>query len=295
MLCSSGGGSVHLSTLQSVSVAISLVTATCQFFLLGIMTGKKGVRRDFPLFFAYNAYAATASIILTGIYVGSGQSSNSYFYFYWILNSILMLLEFGILYEVFVHVVKPYSGLIDLAKMLFLWAGVFLLIAAALTAFSANGSTLARCVALTNHIGKGLRLMQCGLLLLFFLFERRLGLSWRSRSVCTALGLSTSTAVGLCILYFQTQRPSWGMAFDLLDNGTYFLVVVAWLICFKLPEPARKNVLDSPSKLIFQRWNDVLVSSPFVSQQTFAMAAGESFLPSVERTVERVMARKMTN
>ncbi|HET7872165.1 MAG TPA: hypothetical protein VFL42_06605, partial [Terriglobales bacterium] len=113
---------MHLSTLQWISVAISLVSATCQFFLLGVMTRRKVLRRDFPLFFAYNAYAATAAIVLTIVYVGIGQSSNSYFYFYWILNSILMLFEFGILYEVFVHVVKPYSGLIDLAKMLFLWA-----------------------------------------------------------------------------------------------------------------------------------------------------------------------------
>ena len=137
--------------------------------------------------------------------------------------------------------------------------------------------------------------MQCGFLLLFFLFERRLGLSWRSYSVCAALGLSATSAVGLSLTYFRTHYPAWSAAYDLTETTTYLGMVALWLVCFHLPQPARKNVLDSPMKLVFQRWNDALLSSPFVAQGNHAFAPSESFLPSVERTVERVMARKMTN
>jgi hypothetical protein len=45
--------------------------------------------------------------------------------------------------------------------------------------------------------------------------------------------------------------------------------------------------------LIFQRWNEALIS--YQHGGDLAFAPSESFLPSVERTVERVMARKMTN
>ncbi len=52
--------------------------------------------------------------------------------------------------------------------------------------------------------------------------------------------------------------------------------------------------LNLLSKLIFQRWNEVLVSTPFGSSAaTASMGHLDSFLPNVEQTVDRVMARKM--
>jgi len=48
-------------------------------------------------------------------------------------------------------------------------------------------------------------------------------------------------------------------------------------------------LMESPSRLIFQRWNESLGSYGFGD-----FATTDSFLPNVERTVERVMARKMT-
>jgi hypothetical protein len=52
-------------------------------------------------------------------------------------------------------------------------------------------------------------------------------------------------------------------------------------------------VLDSPSRLIFQRWNEAL--STYTARGEIAMAANgvNSFLPGVEETVDRVLARKM--
>jgi hypothetical protein len=43
-----------------------------------------------------------------------------------------------------------------------------------------------------------------------------------------------------------------------------------------------------------QRWNEALVSYSYRDSGAAAMAV-DSFLPSVEKTVERVMARKMVN
>ena len=60
-------------------------------------------------------------------------SCPQYFYIYWVLNStILMLVGFAVMYEVcWLTHFKPYSALIDLGKMLFLWAAVFLFMAGA--------------------------------------------------------------------------------------------------------------------------------------------------------------------
>lgn len=274
------------------SIGICLATSVAQVILLVIMA-KKGLRKAFPIFFAYNAAYAVINVVLSLADVTPGAAP-AYFYMYWVLNAVLMLLEFGIMYEVFVHAVKPYSGLIDLAKMLFGWAALFLLLAAGLTAFSTAGSHLTQCAAGIAYLDRGLRMMQCGILILFFLFERRLGLSWRSHSVCAALGLGTVAATGLSLTFLRSQYPALGLSFDLAENAVYFAAVIGWAVCFNLPQPERKTVLDSPAKLIFQRWNDALVASPFV-QGGAVVAQMDSFLPNVERTVERVMARKMVN
>jgi hypothetical protein len=288
------GGSVHLSNTVVLSMVVCLATSAIQAYLLAVLA-KKGLRKILPVFFAYNAAYAATNVVLTVADAIVGPTQASYFYLYWVLNTLLMLLEFGIMYEVFVHAVKPYSGLIDLAKMLFKWAALFLLLASALTAISTTGSHFATCMVATTYLDRGLRMMQCGLLILFFLFERRLGLSWRSHSVCVALGLGTMSATGLTFAYLRTQLPLWDNAFEFSNNLIYLSMVMLWVGCFRLPQPERKNVLDSPARLIFQRWNEALVATPFVSGGGAAIAQMDSFLPNVERTVERVLARKMVN
>ena len=283
---------MHLPNTVFVSMAAVLLTSAMQAFLFGILA-KKGLRKTFPLFSYYIAAYAVSNIVLTVADIASGPASILYFYLYWILNTVLMLLGFGIMYEVFVHAVKPYSGLIDLAKMLFGWAALFLLLAAGLTAFSTAGSHVDRCIAATAYLERGLLLMQCGLLILFFIFERRLGLAWRSHSVCIALGLGVAAAAQLSGTFLSTHYPAWGVTIDLVCNVVNLGIVVMWLACFKLPQPQRKNVLDSPSRLIFQRWNEALLSYGARGEMAIQANSMESFLPGVEQTVDRVLARKM--
>ncbi|HWS16984.1 MAG TPA: hypothetical protein VN223_03180, partial [Candidatus Elarobacter sp.] len=139
-----------------------------------------------------------------------------------------------------------------------------------------------------------LRLMQCGLLLLFFLFERRLGLAWRSHTVSIGLGLGFFAALNLSSSYLRAHFIQWSSALDLVDYSQYLAVISFWAVCFYVREPERNTVLDSPSKLIFQRWNDVLVSTRFAGASgAGSMGSMDSFLPNVEQTVDRILARKM--
>jgi hypothetical protein len=136
--------------------------------------------------------------------------------------------------------------------------------------------------------------MQCGLLLLFFLFERRLGLSWRSAPVSLALGLGVTAAAGISLSFLGTHFTSWIQVLDLTEIASSFAIAIFWLACFAQPEPARKNVMDSPSKVIFQRWNEALLATA-AQEKNPALAAVDSFLPGIEKTVDRVLARKMAN
>ncbi|HEY2234845.1 MAG TPA: hypothetical protein VGK01_15345 [Candidatus Angelobacter sp.] len=204
-----------------------------------------------------------------------------------------MLLEFGILYELLVNALKPYSALIDLGKMLFRWAAVFLIMAALLTAFATTGSGTNRLVAAAQLLERTVRLMQCGLLLLFLGLEKRLGLSWRTHSMSIALGLGVYAAVDLSATYLISRAPAQTNAFQMVATLVYLSATSLWAYSLAKPEPARGNVLDSPRRLIFQRWNEALLTHSVRGEMAFASGGMDSFLPGVEQTVDRVLARKI--
>src|SRR2546421_119523 len=107
--------------LMVLSVAAFIV----QLFLIGVMVKRK-LRLKFPIFFRYTILNTAGLLIVYATYY---FFCTQYFYVYWTVTALSMLLAFGVLYEVFVHLLKPYSAVIDLGKMLFCWAGIFLLVA----------------------------------------------------------------------------------------------------------------------------------------------------------------------
>jgi hypothetical protein len=92
--------------------------------------------------------------------------------------------------------------------------------------------------------------------------------------------------------YLRSAFSAYAAQLDVANTLVYLGVLSFWAYCMSAAKVQEKTVLDSPSRLIFQRWNEALVS---YSHGDVALVSGvDSFLPNVERTVERVMARKMT-
>lgn len=280
---------MHLPLIQWVFVALAVGSAAIQASILSIIIKRKR-SSECPVFVTYTGFGILLVVIgLAGYLLGSCQE---YFYISWVLGFLYVALEFGLMYEIFVNALKPYSALIDLGKMLFGWATVFLLIAATLTAFATSGSEASKLTAGMAVIERTMRLIQCGLLFLFFLFEKRLSLSWRSGNVGIALGLSVSAALDLTVSYLKAHFPAQMVAFGVVNSLAYIGVLLFWTYCIAMHRKERTSVLESPNRLIFQRWNEALISYQS-GDVALATSSVESFLPSVERTVERVMARKM--
>jgi hypothetical protein len=283
---------VRLLFLQWLPIVLAIGSAMLQVRILFLMK-TRNLRSQFPVFFQYNLYVIVAMPFSFLSYFYCCTHPNI-FYLYPLLSFLLISFEFFLMYEVFVAVLKPYAALIDLGKMLFRWAGLFLLFAAVLTALATSAPHgVERIAPALDLLERSMRLMECGLLMLFLLFERRLGLSWRSHSMSIALGLGTTAAAGLAVSYLRMRFPESTTILGAVENLCYFGVVVFWASCMALPAPSRKNVLDSPSRLIFQRWNDVLSNYAVGGEMAVASRGMESFLPGVEQTVERVLARKI--
>lgn len=270
--------------------------------LIGVLyiIKQRNLRSQFPVFFNYTVFVITVIVINYTLSAFTGACEFFATFLYPALSLMLIGFEFALMYEIFVAALKPYSALIDLGKMLFRWAGVFLLCAAILTAFaSSSPAATDRISVAINLLERSMRLMECGLLLLFLFFERKLGLSWRSTSMSIALGLGTSAAAGLVVLYLQSKYPDYYIGFSVIENICYFGAVVFWFANLKMPAASsvtNNNVLDSPSRLIFQRWNEALVSYGHRGGDlVLATSSVESFLPGVEQTVDRILARKMVN
>jgi hypothetical protein len=280
---------VHISRIGWILIGLAVSAALIQAVIARIIA-KRGLRSQFPIFFNYSCFGVLMVAVALAGYTFS--SCIQYFYLYWVLSFAYMALEFGIMYEVFVNALKPYSALIDLGRMLFLWAGVFLLFAAVLTALATTGTQSSKIVAAIALMERSMRLMQCGFLFLFFLLEKRLRLSWRNPNMTISLGMGLAAAMDLSVSYLKMRYPGWADSFGMVNSVFYIGVLSFWVSRLAQPELARKNVLDSPSRLVFQRWNEALIGYRH-SDLAFAGNSFDSFLPGVEQTVEKVMARKI--
>ncbi len=277
------------STFEWISI-LSVGIALIQAYILRTLLVRK-LRTDFPVLTLYICFGV---VLMATTVAGSALLSDvQYFYLYWVLNFINTGLEFAVMYEILVNALKPYSALIDLGKMLFRWAAIFLLFAGILTALVTTGSQPSKLEAAVALLERSTRLMQCGLLLLFFFLEKRLGLSWRNYNMSLALGLGSTAALDLSFSYLKVRFASQLETFCWIEGCFYVGVLAFWAVCFSKPEPARKNVLDSPSRLIFQRWNEALTSYTVRGDMALASSGVNSFLPGVEETVDRVLARKI--
>lgn len=108
-----------LLSIPQLLLAIGSLVVMCVVMLVMV---RRKLRSVYPMFFGYIAINALAVVICLAAYrFGYSQ----YFYIYWTTSTILMLIGFTVQYEVFVDILKPFSAVIDLGKMLFFLGGRF--------------------------------------------------------------------------------------------------------------------------------------------------------------------------
>lgn len=266
-----------------VSWTIVLIQSLIMLLML-----RRRLRTAFPFFFVFLGFNSVA--VLTAV-VAYRFAYEQYFYIYWSLSTIVMLLGLGVLYESFANILKPFSAVIDFGKMLFWWAGLFLLLAAILTATVTSGPAPKRIVAVVDLCDRCVHLMQCGLLMLLVLFQKRLNLSWRNSGMFVSLGLGVHAALDLIVSYGEGRFPNRTFEFDMAYAVSFVGILAFWAFRVLRLESATKTNPEPPSRLILQRWNESLMSYGY-REPAVASTSMESFLPGIEKTVDRVLARK---
>src|SRR6266852_7368191 len=228
--------------MSVTQLALALIVIGMEGTLMVLMVKRK-LRPAYPLFFSFLGLNVVAlTIVMLVYYYANGQ----YFYVYWAASTVLMLVGFAVLYEVFVNILKPFSAVIDLAKMLFGWAALFLLLAGFLTALVTSGPYAKKWVMAVYLCDRCVHLMQCGLLMLLVLFEKRLNFSWRNSGMNIALGLGINSAIDLVVSYGQSHFPALTAQFDLLYSASFVSVLAFWALRLKVTESAPATIAGSP-------------------------------------------------
>ncbi len=264
---------------------VALQVAIC------VVMMKRKLRRDYPFFFTYTLFQIISMLALLGIFwlVPHNRASSVYFYAYWTSAAMSAFLGFAVIYEVFEGAFRPYYALRDLAMVLFRWASLVMLIVAAVVAFTSPGIEADAVIAGILSLERGIRVMQCGLLLFLLLFSTRLGLSWGSHLFGMAMGFGIFASVDLSLMTVRSYLgPGWTRNLNLLHSGTYLACVAIWTGYMLKAEPARRYVDASFARPLLDRWNQVLsgVANP---------APKDGFMPSIEHVVDQVMSHQVSS
>jgi hypothetical protein len=126
------------------------------------------------------------------------------------------------------------------------------------------------------------------------IFEKRLNFSWRSSAMAIALGMGVFAAMDLGLSYAEIRFPQFGPQMTEGYCAGFVCILVFWAYSLLSKQPARSTAANSPTRLILQRWNEALTGYGY-GDVAYASQATDSFLPNVERTVDRVMARKIVH
>ena len=278
-----------MSPLQYV---LWLLAPVCQIFLMIFMLRRK-LRAEFPFFFTYTVFQVISFAVLYVIY---HFAFAEYFYAYWTYTGLSVVLGFLVIQEVFSYAIRPYAGLRDLGKLLFRWVGVLMVLVGSLVAMSSTSMNFRNIVYAVVDLERGVRLMQCGLLLFIFVCSSYLGLTWKNFASGIALGYGTFAASELVVYSLRVQLGgSAQQALGIVTSVAYCLSVMIWLGYSAMPETARQRVHNEVVyRPIFDRWNQaaLVLTAPMAPNEA-AMMGTQTYLTEIERAVDDIMAQQI--
>jgi hypothetical protein len=235
------------------------------------------------MFWTYTLY----QILLTATLMVFFQFGEmEYFLAYWAGAAMSAFLGFAVIYECFSEAMKPYETLRDLGRLLFRWTAIVMVLVGVVFALSTPGGTEST-VFVRNILilERAIRIMQCGMLLLLYLFSHHVGITWRNQLFGIVFGFGLYASSNLLMYSLRSRLgEDWNNSASLMNTLCYLLTVGIWAGYMMAPA-AERTLVRNAAPLILERWNTELaaISHPVPVQG--------AFLPGLEEAVSRVMTR----
>ncbi len=240
---------------------------------------RRNLHKQFPVFFAYLLIQVAIFAITLPLY-GRPDVYAWFFYLYWTFEAGNAVLGFKIIHEIFLDVFRPYHALKDLGTPAFKWAGVVMLMVAAVMAAS-NSPHQEPVFHAIATLERSVRVVQVGLIFFLLIFSRYLGVSRKQLSFGIALGFGFVAGAELLLYAMYSGKFIGHGHLELLNLIFYDLSNIAWL-AYAVLGTAVKETVANPLRT--QRWERGLAD-------LHPAVASNSLIPMFEGMVERALSR----
>jgi hypothetical protein len=265
-----------------------LAAPSLQLGILVFMHRRK-LHQVFTFFFTYTAFQVLSFLVSFTVFQ---VSPHNYFFVYWTSSALSIMLGFAVIHEVFSYAIRPYVGLRDLGNVLFRWAALLLVLLGGLVAMSTTAMDAKHLMSAIVDVERGVRLMQCGLLLFIFVCSSYLGLTWKNFASGIALGYGIFAATDLLNYSLRAQLgPSWNSTLSMVTSAAYNVSVLTWFAYTLIPQHMSQRVRSEFTyRPLFDRWNQAALA---LVTPAAASGPGHTYLTEIERTVDDIMAQSV--
>ncbi len=245
---------------------------------IAIIMFRRGLHRKFKFFFGY---ILTQLAIFAVLFPATWHNASAAFYIYWMCDALSVAFGFAVIHEVFVDVFRAFHTLRDLGTVLFKWAGLVMLLVAAVVSVSTNSSQVAPWMQAIITLQRCVRMVQVGMVLFLLFFAHYVGVSRRQHSFGISLGFGAFAVVELVLICSFVGNHMGGFWMSLLNMAAYNSTLLVWFGYVALRSPARDASL---SLLQPQRWEQSLtdIHHPLPA---------DSLIPMFEGMVDRALSR----
>jgi hypothetical protein len=220
---------------------------------------RRRLLRAFPFFFSYLTFHIIEGALSVFFYRHFGRYSWAYLYEWWAAQAIGIGVRFGIIWEIFSHVFRPYEGLRHAGTVGFRWAAVLLLAAAIIAAIAGPSHEPDFALKGAVVLERSLDVVQCGLLVLLLLFASYFALTWRNYVFGIALGFGVIATLELLAAALATQfRHFSDMILNSLPRIAYAGATIIWVVYLAQREPSRLELKALPQHDL-EKWNQELL------------------------------------
>lgn len=221
--------------MKTSELTLALSGLGLQFGLCVLLLVRR-FQRPFRSFVAYSVF----SVIVSGAGLLVRNFSSVYFYFYWASEIFYLILTMAALHEMIYVVFRNFYTL-RWFRFIFPTIGILMILLALLRTFLtprpvAENPLFAIVISLEILI----RLLQFGLLMLFFVLVWFFHMRWRQIPLGIALGFGIAAAGILGVLLLRSE---FGTKVDplvrIIPPIAYIIAVAVWLVTFLTGEPER--------------------------------------------------------
>lgn len=283
---------MHQATLgKFIFYYLSPIGIAMLALCLGMFGWRKDLRKEYPFFFSYLLFQSLSSAMLHLLYFGTwlhALDQRTYFYLYWIQSALADLFALAVLRELFFAAFKPFVGLRDMARVVFRWAAVALILIGTVVLLSSSLPGAQRLELAVVNLERAISIMQCAMLLFLFMGSSYLGLPRSSHVFGLSLGFGILAMANLVYYvamalngYVHTQRS---LILHLTPVIAFALAPAIWSVYALWAEPARE-VVDVPVNSPLLRWNEIATAFGHSGGRVAFVEHPEPFMPEAKRFV----------